>query len=81
MEGKPPLHAYLHHTDVCLSHRNLSGGERQRLVLARAFMQMGRGSKILLLDEATSAVDTNTEDHMKASIKTIGAGCTCIIVA
>ncbi|GKU05316.1 unnamed protein product [Fusarium langsethiae] len=37
--------------------------------------------EILIFDEATSALDAHTEDHIKESIKSIGAGRTTIIIA
>ncbi|KPA38766.1 transporter [Fusarium langsethiae] len=55
-----------------------SGGERQRVALARVLSQI---HEILIFDEATSALDAHTEDHIKESIKSIGAGRTTIIIA
>ncbi len=41
----------------------LSGGQRQRLAIARAFLTDPR---ILILDDSTSAIDSATEDQIRA---------------
>ncbi|PHH80865.1 hypothetical protein CDD80_6424 [Ophiocordyceps camponoti-rufipedis] len=46
----------------------LSGGELQRVAIARAILKK---PDIVLLDEATSAVDTDTEQQIQASFKTL----------
>ncbi|KAG8737610.1 hypothetical protein FRC10_008038 [Ceratobasidium sp. 414] len=58
----------------------LSGGQRQRIAAARAFV---RKPRILLLDEGTSALDSETEQHMMASIHEEQArtGMTTILIA
>lgn len=45
---------------------NLSGGQKQRVALARALL---RPSKVLLIDDALSAVDSETEHHILANLK------------
>ncbi|KAM0343895.1 hypothetical protein ACHAPU_008058 [Fusarium lateritium] len=57
----------------------LSGGERQRLALARTLSKTDR--QIFMFDESTSALDAHTEDHIRKSIKAVGADRTTIIVA
>jgi len=44
---------------------NLSGGQKQRLCIARALL---RKPRILILDDSTSAVDTNTEQKIRANL-------------
>ena len=44
----------------------LSGGERQRLAIARLLLN---DAKIVVLDEATSAMDTETEQFVKACLQ------------
>ncbi|RDA92094.1 hypothetical protein CP533_3580 [Ophiocordyceps camponoti-saundersi (nom. inval.)] len=56
----------------------LSGGELQRVAIARAILKQ---PDIVLLDEATSAVDTDTEQQIQASFKTLCQGRTTFIVA
>jgi ATP-binding cassette subfamily B protein len=56
----------------------LSGGQRQRIALARALLTDPR---ILLLDDATSSVDATTEAEIHATLRTLMAGRTTIVVA
>lgn len=44
----------------------LSGGEKQRVAIGRAIL---RDAPVLLCDEATSAVDTVTENHIQAELR------------
>ena len=57
---------------------NLSAGQRQLVCLARAVLA---DPPILILDEATSNVDTRTERIIQESLRLVGKGRTCIIIA
>jgi ATP-binding cassette, subfamily C, bacteriocin exporter len=57
---------------------NLSGGERQRLAIARAIL---RQPSILIFDEATSHLDTRTERAIQASLQSVFANKTVLLVA
>ena len=57
---------------------NVSGGQKQRLCIARALLKK---PKILILDDSTSAVDTATEQKIRASFKKELSGSTKIIIA
>jgi ATP-binding cassette subfamily B protein len=55
----------------------LSGGQRQRIALARALIADPR---ILVLDDATSAVDSETEDRIRAAIHGARRGRTTFLI-
>lgn len=57
---------------------NVSGGQKQRLCIARALL---KNPKILILDDSTSAVDTATEAHIRAALKSAHPETTKIIIA
>ena len=57
---------------------SLSAGQRQLVCLARAILA---NPPILILDEATSNVDTNTERIIQESLRRVGQGRTCVVVA
>ena len=57
---------------------NLSGGQKQRLSIARALVKK---PEILILDDCTSAVDVNTEDKIRESLKTYSKDLTTIVIA
>ncbi len=56
----------------------LSGGQRQRVALARAIITDPR---ILILDDATSSIDAETEEDIHATLRSIMAGRTTLLVA
>lgn len=56
----------------------LSGGQQQRISIARVFL---KNPPILIFDEATSALDDESERVVLASLKTLAAGRTTLIIA
>jgi ATP-binding cassette subfamily B protein len=56
----------------------LSGGQRQRVSLARALIT---NPAILILDDATSAIDAGTEAQIHATLHTVMAGRTTLLIA
>jgi ATP-binding cassette subfamily B protein len=56
----------------------LSGGQKQRTAIARALV---RNPLILILDDALSAVDTQTEERILKSLKSVRHGRTVLIVS
>ncbi len=56
----------------------LSGGQKQRIALARLFLA---NPKIMILDDTTSAVDTETEERIRLSIKEQSSGHTSFIIS
>lgn len=56
----------------------LSGGQKQRIALARLFLA---NPKIMILDDTTSAVDIETEEKIRNSIKEQSNGHTTFIIS
>lgn len=56
----------------------LSGGQKQRIALARLFLA---NPKVMILDDTTSAVDIETEEKIRESIKTQSEGHTTFIIS
>lgn len=65
-------------TPVGENASKLSGGQRQRLAIARALI---KDAPILILDEATSALDNESERQVQASLETLMAGRTTLVIA
>ncbi len=57
---------------------NLSGGQKQRVCIARALV---RKPSVLILDDSTSAVDSATEQKIRAGLKEACQGMTVILIA
>ncbi len=57
---------------------NLSGGQKQRLCIARALL---KNPKIMLLDDSLSAVDTATDNLIRAGLRKHLKGMTVLIIA
>ncbi len=56
----------------------LSGGQKQRIALARLFLA---NPKVMILDDTTSAVDIETEEKIRESIKKQSKGHTSFIIS
>lgn len=56
----------------------LSGGQKQRIALARLFLA---NPKVMILDDTTSAVDIETEEKIRNSIKSQSDGHTTFIIS
>jgi len=56
----------------------LSGGQRQRVALARALIT---DPQVLVLDDATSAIDPRLEAEIHATLRSVMAGRTTLIIA
>ena len=65
-------------TDLGQGGSNVSGGQKQRLCIARAILKQ---PKIMILDDSTSAVDTATDERIRAGLKSALAGTTKLIIA
>ena len=56
----------------------LSGGQKQRIALARLFLA---NPPVMILDDTTSAVDIETEEKIRKSIKEMSLGHTTFIIS
>lgn len=65
-------------TDLGQGGVNVSGGQKQRLCIARALL---KNPKIIILDDSTSAVDTATDEKIRAVFKQELPDVTKIIIA
>ncbi len=80
------IEGFTHRYETMVGERGvtLSGGQKQRLALSRALV---RNTPILILDDSLSAVDTETDDRIRHSLKRrttadgTGAGTSTIIIA
>ncbi len=57
---------------------SVSKGQKQMLTIARAMLL---DAPMLILDEATSHVDTRTEQHIQAAMRSLMKGRTCFVIA
>ena len=57
---------------------SISKGQKQLLTIARAMLL---DAQMLILDEATSNVDTRTEQHIQAAMRTLMKDKTCFVIA
>lgn len=77
-------HSFIHklpqgyNTMLSGSGSNLSQGQRQLLTIARAVLA---NPAVLILDEATSSIDTRTEMHIQAAMRTLMQGRTSFVIA
>lgn len=65
-------------TDLEQGGVNVSGGQKQRLCIARALL---KNPKILILDDSTSAVDSRTDESIRAAFRESLPGTTKLIIA
>ena len=78
------IHSYISRLpqgyDTVLSDNgtSISKGQKQLLTIARAMLL---DAHMLILDEATSNVDTRTEQHIQAAMRTLMKNKTCFVIA
>ena len=78
------IHSYISRLpqgyDTVLSDNgtSISKGQKQMLTIARAMLL---DAHMLILDEATSNVDTRTEQHIQAAMRTLMKDKTCFVIA
>jgi ATP-binding cassette subfamily B protein len=65
-------------TQISESGASLSAGQKQLISFSRAILA---DPKILIMDEATSSVDTLTEQHVQAGLKTLLEGRISVVIA
>ena len=78
------IHSYIsrlpqgYNTILSDNGTGISKGQKQLLTIARAMLL---DAHMLILDEATSNVDTRTEQHIQAAMRTLMKGKTCFVIA
>ena len=78
------IHSYISRLpkgyDTVLSDNgtSISKGQKQMLTIARAMLL---DAHMLILDEATSNVDTRTEQHIQAAMRSLMQNKTCFVIA
>jgi len=78
------IHSYIsrlpegYNTILSDNGTSISKGQKQLLTIARAMLL---DAHMLILDEATSNVDTRTEQHIQAAMRTLMKGKTCFVIA
>jgi len=78
------IHSYIsrlpegYNTVLSDNGTSISKGQKQLLTIARAMLL---DAHMLILDEATSNVDTRTEQHIQAAMRTLMKGKTCFVIA
>ena len=78
------IHSYIsrlpegYNTVLSDNGSSLSKGQKQLLTIARAMLL---DAHMLILDEATSNVDTRTEEHIQAAMRSLMRGKTCFVIA
>lgn len=65
-------------TRMAQNGMNLSGGQRQRLTLARA---LAKDAAIYVFDDSMSSLDAQTEQRVRAAMRTMLAGRTVLLVS
>lgn len=65
-------------TDIGQRGVKLSGGQKQRLSIARVFL---KNPPIIIFDEATSALDNESERAVQASMESLAAHRTTLVIA
>jgi ATP-binding cassette subfamily B protein len=78
------IHSYIsrlpdgYNTILSDNGTSISKGQKQLLTIARAMLL---DANMLILDEATSNVDTRTEQHIQAAMRTLMKDKTCFVIA
>ena len=78
------IHPYIarlpqgYHTILADNGSAISKGQKQMLTIARAMLL---DAPMLILDEATSNVDTRTEQHIQAAMRSLMQDKTCFVIA
>jgi len=78
------IHSYIsrlpqgYNTVLTDNGTSISKGQKQMLTIARAMLL---DAQMLILDEATSNVDTRTEEHIQAAMRSLMKDKTCFVIA